>query len=598
MKKTLLLLLIAAFPASVLAQPKIELVAKHEVSPEPLTTEQVWSIEPEELNPHRLRWALDRKTELRGLRAIESKRGKYKVEGRAIHATTTLHIRGEGPWYQPIESFGCWNEPVTWFATREGAENAGVAALKSWKSHLESSLPLLHQLLDQLSESNAGIAMLKARYLFRAWLEKTEQEWRAEAPAKARMAEWRSYLETANRRGVCKPGSRPKEATRPSWEARMEPPAAKPIPPQLVARAPAKRIQGFYTIKVGVNIAGKTLVGQFLVDTGASVSVMSPSWLLSQGINPKLLVVPGAKPQPVTHSGGRAMATRIEVDGIEVAGLVAPINDFLLLQTDLFSPPEAKGPCCNGILGMDFLRLYAVELVPGDNSVVKIWNRRGFDLGSKMSWVEAAMTPSEGLISECVTEPVSVVGARWDTGSESFIDIHSPWESKAKAAKGPWSIHCGPVAVATGIEKAKLALADDDRGPFASRLPGFTIGVPLLSRGPVIFDLSHGRIWFSPDALNRPLPANRSGVELKYGIIREKERILRVTSLKKGTAAQKLIDAGLKPGMVLTRLNGKAASGFDSWEVEQILAGERGKLLSVEWKAGKQNRSASTFLEQ
>ena len=53
--------------------PELPLESHVESSNAPLTTEMVWAIDPDEFNPHRTRWVLERHLELSGLKAVEDK---------------------------------------------------------------------------------------------------------------------------------------------------------------------------------------------------------------------------------------------------------------------------------------------------------------------------------------------------------------------------------------------------------------------------------------------------------------------------------------------------------------------------------------------
>ena len=50
--------------------PELPLKTDISLSPEPLTQEKFWTLEPRELNPHRRPWFVERNVSLEGLRAV------------------------------------------------------------------------------------------------------------------------------------------------------------------------------------------------------------------------------------------------------------------------------------------------------------------------------------------------------------------------------------------------------------------------------------------------------------------------------------------------------------------------------------------------
>lgn len=562
----------------------------------PLTTEGVWSADPDEPNPHRQRWALERKVELVALRPVPEKKKQFGVTADALESLTRIHVRGPGPWYQPLSAFSCEPEPDLYFATREGAERAAEHAAESWDKLLAARKARLGALLDRISTDDAEKSMQLARQLMRAWKDEVESEWRVKSRMQARMAEWRKYVELGTQAGICKPGGRRADKSVPekiSWEKMLEPtgPAHQG---KLLVRAPARRWNGMFSVRMTVDAGGVTLNGQFLVDSGAGSSMISPDWLRSQGLNPVLLEIAGAPLQRVSWTGGSGLARKIQVEGTSMAGVALPLREFLLMDTLLFTPPENLATCCDGILGADFLRQFAVEFIPGQPSAVQLWERAGFTRDAKAPWVEVALTPQGEPVSNCSAQAgessTRIQGVRWDTGSEMALDIHVPHQKEARQSASAqkdfagWRLQCGDSLIATQIPVSYPNPEEHQAGsPLQAKVPGFNVGMELLARGPFTFDLPHGKLWFDPAALKLPFPKNESGLVLQYVSDPETEdRLLKISRIRpSGAAVTALAQAGIKVGMRVTQVDGTPIEDLDQWQVDQKLAGLGGPRITL-----------------
>lgn len=139
----------------------------------------------------------------------------------------------------------------------------------------------------------------------------------------------------------------------------MEPPADESAPAFLV-RAPAHFRKGIFTVRLAMDVGGYRLLGQFLLDTTSPDSLASPSWLLSQGVNPAFF--------------GKV----ITANNTSISGYDLPLRKFLLRDVQSY----------DGVLGIDFFRQFVVEFLPGLPTEIKLWPRRGFSLGRSVPWVE------------------------------------------------------------------------------------------------------------------------------------------------------------------------------------------------------------------
>jgi hypothetical protein len=594
--------------------PEISLQVELKSSDLPLTQEMIWNLAPEVKNPHRRTWIVTRKIDWLGLEPFQIENGRWAARAQGLTAFGQSYVRPEGPWFRPLSEFSCSAEPSEDFTTFEGARKAAEAAAQSWSDTLSAEKVKLSILLGRIAAESAESATLQARIALSVWASAVEAEWRAQGFAKARAAEWRHYLGLARASGICprakgklSPGDR-------SREARMEqPPVGVAVTPDalgigdskdsniLLARAPARRWDGLFSVRVTIEVLGKKVLGQFLIDSGAGASILNPYWLESQGIRPVLIETPDVPPQRVIWTGGSGFARRARVDKATVSSFDIGQREFLLLETELFGPPSEVGTCCDGILGTDFLRKHIVEFEPGQPSGINIWRRLGFHKPGWI-WAEASESPQGDLVSECVLTPGSKAktpilrGVRWDTGSVAGLEIHTPWKPQAAAgAASGWQLDCAGAAVATQLMNggARLtAFGQEKAGPVGVRFPAVSIGMPMLGRGRFVLDLPHGRIWLDPATLSQPILKNRSGLVVEY-FFKKGERLLQVKSIRPGSAADRLTRQGLKPGSLLLKIGSKDVEDLDHWEVERHLAGAYGRDVVLSWKNGNDSRMAS-----
>jgi hypothetical protein len=547
---------------------------------EGLTTEKVWTIDSDERNPHLSRWALGRGLELMGLTATKEG-NQFRVHVDAIDAKTTIYYRLEGPWYRPNSEFPCTAHPQPVFATAAGSRVAAEAAAKAWSELLSRQKVKLEIRLREVGAEFSEGAIRSAQTVFENWKKDLDKEYHDTILPEAREKEWESYRSLAGFDGTC--GKRHVVRTAPiSLESTLEPPSANRVAEtSLLARAPAKRWNGLFSIRLAVFFGGKELNGQFLLDSNAPQSILSPDFLSGQGVLPAWVETPGAAAEPVRWSGGTGLGRPVRIELVKVAGLPLTLHEFLLHDTDFFSPPRTIDSCCDGILGVDFLSQYVLEMIPGEVSAVRIWPRESFSYGPDYPWVEAhydgswqsACSISPGASSSSNSEAGSAVeGARWSIGEALAIGVHAPWRSKVHARNGGWDIYCGGRRIAPS---APVQSIDN-----SARDPAFDVGMSVLARGDVTLDFPHGRIWFEPKQLADPVRSNHTGLTLEYAFVKA-HRVLRVADVR--GVASALAKRGLRKGVFVAQMDGKSAETMDQWEVERRLSGDFGPQVSLSW---------------
>ncbi len=592
----------------------ITLAAQVQDSAEPLTTARVWDLDPHEPNPHRVHWIVERQVDLRGLTPVDTGNG-FHVKVGALHSVSRIHVRSPGFGY---EQFSCEQEPDDWFYNPDGARVAGHSAAAAWDAVLEERRARLGLLTSKVAAAGRNSALAAGREAFAKWLHENEVEWRVRARLDARVQEWKYYLQQAREKGWCSaegkttkpvgssssPGATDlKTETRekpkaPSIEARLEPVPVK-IKPQLLARLPAQRWNGLYSVRVSLDAAGKVVNGHFLIDSGAAASIVSPEFLKRQGVNPVILETKGLPLQRISWSGGSGLARWVSMDNAKVGVQALGISNFLLMETELFSPPETVGNCCDGILGADFLRRFAVEFIPAPEKTVLVWPRTGYSKWTEKGgtiawpWVEVATAAAGEVTGDCtLTEEggaKKLDGARWDTGSDAAVVVHSHWVSALAEKTHPWNLRCGNLIVASSLPTAVLQspseseVRDAPDSPFHRKFPAFTLGMDLIGRGGAVFDLANGRLWLAPDGITRPVLVNRTGLIVKFILNSADLRELRVRKILEEGSGPVLKKLGMKPGETIEKVDGIKSETLDTWEVEQHLAGAFGPTVKLEW---------------
>jgi hypothetical protein len=572
------------------------LVTNYELSKDALTTDKIGDLDPGELNPHRQRWILERSVKLRGLRAEKRTGGGYGVRAEAVEANIRGWVRGQGPWFHSLNEFPCTDRPEPGFATAEGAQVAAQEGAQAWESVLSAARDQLRIRLSRVNAPSADEAFKDAKQVLADWGAASDRDWRERGREIAREEEWKTYGAQAKARGLCS-GARYMKPAPFSWRDQMEPVPAGPPPFKVLARAPARRWNGMYSVRLTVHVgATRSLSGQFLLDTGAPKTIFSPEWLRAQGVLPAWIEMPRAVPERAVFSAGRGVARRAVIDGVEFGGYRLPLPEVLLYETELFTPPENLATCCDGVIGMDVLRRLVVELRPGPPAEVIIWPRENFRapfIGAPV-WLETGLNADLQASSEsCTSSPSEsagpeIAGLSWNTGSEGDLEIHVPWEGQVKNRKAPWEVRCsGGVQLASGVlpDYPKEGEARLGSGLLEAKTPGATAGMALLGRGSMVLDFPHGRIWFPAPALALPVRENRTGLTLFFDYSAG-ERVLKVGSVRPTALIRPLLQAGLQPGDQVLEVDSKPADEADLWEIDQRLGGAYGTSVELKWKHG------------
>jgi hypothetical protein len=334
-------------------------------SQEPLTTEKILVLDPAEENPNRMLWVLEKKVKIDRIQHREID-ALFGFTASGVLLDTQFYIRSIEKDLQAQK--GC--------PSPEEARRAGKQEATKWENLLKKNRLKLAYRLERVRAISKEQALLKGMEVFSNWIEDFDRIWH--------------FNFKKNQSGRC--GKEKKVFETPAiLSSRV-----------LLTRAPARLWNGFYTVRLSFLIAskalnGKLLNGQFLIEPSTPQSIVSPFWLESQGISPEQIEKKDFLPQKVIWSGPTGLANTARVEKVYMSGVTIPIYDFLIFDTERFFPPTSLKSCCDGVLGDDFLRLFAVEFSPEAPTEVKLFERKGFSLGTEAPYVDIESDQGDAL---------------------------------------------------------------------------------------------------------------------------------------------------------------------------------------------------------
>ncbi len=539
------------------AEESIPFRMNYEVSPTPLTTAMVWTLDPEEPNPHQRRWILERKLRPVDWKVFEKAPGEWGVRLGSVEFVLKAYFRNGGAWFQTMNEFPCRVEPNSFFGTEEGTRLAARTAADFFEKQVSANLQRLVSALQKLSDVEPVLLQEKADEIFRAWSMYVDLIWREGFRSASRSAEWKSYLQESklacSRKLKKKQVYTSQEQYREQWRLRMEPVNLESRWNQVMARTPAQRWGGRLTVRVTVDMGHHSLTGRFLIDSSAEKSMISPSFVKGMGIPSKLLPIPETKPAEISWSGGLAKGHEIHVFDTEIASVKIPFNYFTLAETRVFLSPSLRDPCCDGVLGLDFLRQNVMEIQPHDENPVVIWYDRAKGQApvdpENWEWVETSIFSKGVLMSPCGS-----AGVRWN--------LAQPFGVVFGKSRPETVLSCPGFDFATGVVS--------ESGP-SFVLPMTHVGLNLLLRGKVIFDLARGRIWFEKAALSKPSLVESGWTKSfpwKFELTPRGARSLKIFALMSSYPE-------LKKGYWITDIQDHPVEKIDDWDVWRLLTQQK-----------------------
>ena len=308
----------------------------------------------------------------------------------------------------------------------------------------------------------------------------------------------------------------------------------------------------------------------FMFDTGASVSVIDSTYAAAIGLKTSgsIQAMGGAS------SSGRASFGTLDVlrvvssdqEGVELHGLkVAVINVNQMMQPFFFRP-------CAGIVGFDVIG-QLITRIDFDKSEITFVDPQAFKYdgkGTALPMTLAGGVPTVNIKVDGAYEG----GARVDIGSDSVLDLHTPFVKKndllAKVDKSivtahggvggmfesrlarMKSIEIGPYRIAEPL----VGLSSTDQGVLASEDYAGNIGNGLLERFIVTLDYERRQLWLEPGARY----AKRDHLSMLGVQFAKVGDDFRVAQVLEGSAGE---HAGLVVGDTVTMIDGRPVTAMD-----------------------------------
>ena len=357
--------------------------------------------------------------------------------------------------------------------------------------------------------------------------------------------------------------------------ARFAPPAAMAsdvtfLKGNGVAKIPMRYGEKHVWLKVSVD--GRP-AEDFILDTGASVSLLDSAWAASHGIASE------GKMQAV-GAGASGDVAFAKVGGIQVAG---PDGDgvkiggqkLAVLALNRYIAPFFWRDAA-GILGYDFISRFVIA-IDYDQQTLTLYDPKTFQYAGKGTGVPITLAGSIPVVKAKLDGQYDGE-FRLDVGSGSTLDIHGPYVKKnglsAKIGKtieivnggfgGTFTSACGrmkSMEIGPYSWKDPLVILSGARtGGLASEDYAGNIGNEVFERFRCTFDYEHRMLYLEPGPkYGKPDRFSRAGVQLaKF------DDQIKAMQVLPGSAAAA---GGIKEGDVVTKLDGKPIA---SWTQDAI----------------------------
>jgi len=301
----------------------------------------------------------------------------------------------------------------------------------------------------------------------------------------------------------------------------------------------------------------------FLLDTGASVSLLDSAWAASRGIasEGKMQAVgAGATGDVAFAKVGAIRVSGPDGDGIEIAG-----QKLAVLALNRFVAPFFWRDAA-GVLGYDFISRFVME-IDYDSGTLTLYDPKSFTYAGKGTAVPITLAGSIPVVRAKIDGEYEGQ-FRLDVGSGSTVDLHSPYVKKhglrEKLAKtvavmgggfgGTFTSHLGRMkTMEIGPYSWKdplVILSGAERGGLASEDYAGNIGNEIFERFKCTFDYEHRTLYLEPGRRYAKADRfSRAGVQLaRFG------EAVKAMQVLPGSAA---MAAGIKVGDEVVSLDGK-----------------------------------------
>ncbi len=348
------------------------------------------------------------------------------------------------------------------------------------------------------------------------------------------------------------------------------------------ARVPVR--YGERHIWVKVSIDGRA-PEDFLLDTGASVSLLDSAWAASHGIasEGKMQAVGAGATGDVAFAKVNSIrVSGADGDGVDIAG-----QKLAVLALNRYVAPFFWRDAA-GVLGYDFISRFVME-IDYDNGTLTLHDPKSFTYAGKGKGVPITLSGSIPVVKAKIDGEYEGQ-FRLDVGSGSTVDLHSPYVKKhglrEKLGKtvavmgggfgGTFTSHIGrmkSMEIGPYSWKAPLVvLSGAERGGLASEDLAGNIGNEIFERFKCTFDYEHRMLYLEPGKRYAKSDRfSRAGVQLARF-----DDAIKAMQVLPGSAAEA---AGIKEGDQVVTLDGKPILDFTQDSVTEMFengpAGEK-----------------------
>jgi hypothetical protein len=347
------------------APVSISVLSEISISPNPLTSELVSRLDPLEPNPAFVRYFIERKVRIESLNS----------EKPLLVSEVIIHLRPNGSLFKDISEFPCdLKQPDPRFATRDGVIQVAYQGSEIWAKILNENL---HSLALKLRPNDPARSM-KA---LQDWLVYAEKIYWNRFESKKAQIELDTYRKLA--KNACKKDG----SASLSFDSLLEKSVEQEyLDPYLIARAPAQRVLGYFTVRGTIQLGTQQLNGRFLIDPSADGNALSSEWLKSQGMDLRPIYSGKKTIKKVRFSSGSVdqnktttiVGQTIEFSDFGFGGKILGPIEFVLGETEVFFEPKAEKDCCDGVIGIPFLRQFVVEFLAHEYSSIGFYRPEGF----------------------------------------------------------------------------------------------------------------------------------------------------------------------------------------------------------------------------
>jgi membrane-associated protease RseP (regulator of RpoE activity) len=355
---------------------------------------------------------------------------------------------------------------------------------------------------------------------------------------------------------------------------------------------------------VKVSIDGRP-AEDFLIDTGASVSLLDSAWAASHGIATEgrmQAVGAGATGDVAFASVGSIRVAGPDGDGVEIAG-----QKVAVLALNRFVAPFFWRDAA-GVLGYDFISRFVME-IDYDNGTLTLHDPKTFTYAGKGTAVPITLAGSIPVVKAKIDGQYEGQ-FRLDVGSGSTVDLHSPYVKKhglhEKLGKtiavmgggfgGTFTSHIGRLkSMEIGPYSWKdplVILSGAERGGLASEDFAGNIGNEIFERFKCTFDYEHRMLYLEPGKrYTKADRFSRAGVQLaRFGDAVKAMQVL------PGSAAEA---AGIKEGDEVVTLDGKPILSWTQDSVTEMFEnGPVGKAHVLELRRDGKPRKVTVKLKE